>query len=57
MALGVQLEQIVDMPSWAKSESFDITAKAPESTRGSMDTYRPMLVDPLADGGRLEPRT
>jgi uncharacterized protein (TIGR03435 family) len=46
MAHGVQREQIVDLPSWANVEAFDITAKGNGVTG---DTFRPMLVNVLAE--------
>jgi len=54
MAHGVQQDQIVNVPSWATSEAFDIVAKAPEGTRPSMDVYRPMLRELLADRFHLQ---
>ena len=54
MAHGVQQVQMFNVPSWATSESFDITAKAPEGTRVSLDTFRPMLVELLADRFHLK---
>jgi uncharacterized protein (TIGR03435 family) len=45
VAHPVQPDQIIDMPSWAMSEAFDITAKVPEGIPVSMDTLRPMLID------------
>lgn len=49
MAHGVQANQIVDVPSWAESESFDITGKFPDGAGPPIETFRPMLVNVLAD--------
>src|ERR1041384_2202012 len=49
MAHGVQQDQIVNAPDWAKTEWFDITARAPEGTPQSIDVYRPMLPELLPD--------
>jgi uncharacterized protein (TIGR03435 family) len=49
MAHRVQPNQIINMPSWAFSESFDITAKAPVGVQMSLDTFRPMLVELLVE--------
>lgn len=55
MAHGVQQDQVVNVPSWAASENFDITAKVPAGAPLNMDTFRPMLVDLL--GERFELKT
>jgi len=54
MAHGVQQDQVLNVPHWATTEAFDITAKAPEGARPSMDIYRPMLVDLLSDRFHLK---
>lgn len=51
MAHGVQQDQIVDIPSWAKDEAFDITAKGSNVTP---ETFQPMLVALLADRFQLK---
>jgi uncharacterized protein (TIGR03435 family) len=56
MAHGVQADQVVDMPSWARRERFDILAKAPAGLQMTMDAMRPMLRDLLADRFQLKTR-
>ncbi len=50
MAHGVQLDQILNVPDWARTESYDITAKG---TGVTVDTFRPMLVSVLKDRFQL----
>jgi uncharacterized protein (TIGR03435 family) len=56
MAHGVQVDQVVDVPSWARRERFDIVAKAPAGLRMTMDAMRPMLRDLLAERFQLKTR-
>jgi uncharacterized protein (TIGR03435 family) len=51
MAHGVQADQIINIPEWAKTDAFDITAKGSGVT---VDTFRPMLVDVLSDRFQLK---
>ena len=51
MAHGVQSDQIVNVPPWAMTEAFDITAKG---TGVTVDTFRPMRVNLLADRFQLK---
>jgi uncharacterized protein (TIGR03435 family) len=54
VALRLQPDQVAGMPSWAADESYDITAKAPEGTRVTIDVMRPMLQALLADRFQLK---
>jgi uncharacterized protein (TIGR03435 family) len=55
MALGVQPDQIIDTPSWASTEHFDINAKvAPGGVFNSATMFRPMLLDLLGDRFQLK---
>ena len=54
MAHAVQQDQMINVPSWTTTEAFDITAKAPEGVQPSMDTFRPMLRDLLAERFHLQ---
>jgi uncharacterized protein (TIGR03435 family) len=56
MAHGVQADQVVDVPAWARRERFDILAKAPAGIQMTMDAMRPMLRDLLADRFQLKTR-
>jgi uncharacterized protein (TIGR03435 family) len=48
MALGVQPDQVVNVPSWAANERFDVNAKVGPSVVFSPTTmFKPMLLDLL----------
>ena len=56
MSYRVQADQVVEVPSWARSESFDIIGKAPAGVALNMDNVGAMLRDLLADRFRLSTR-
>ena len=56
MAHGVQADQVVDVPAWARRDRFDILAKGPAGMQMTMDAMRPMLRDLLAERFQLKTR-
>ena len=56
MAHRVQADQVVDVPGWARDESFDIVGKAPDGTPLNIDTMMAMMRDLLADRFQLRTR-
>jgi uncharacterized protein (TIGR03435 family) len=56
IAHGVQADQVVDAPDWAKNENFDIIAKVPDGAALTMESFRPMLIDLLAERFQLKTR-
>jgi uncharacterized protein (TIGR03435 family) len=56
MSHRVQADQVVEIPSWARSESFDIIGKAPAGVPLNMDNVGAMLRDLLADRFQLSTR-
>ena len=56
MSHRVQADQVVEIPSWARSESFDIIGKAPAGVPLNMDNVSAMLRDLLADRFQLSTR-
>jgi uncharacterized protein (TIGR03435 family) len=56
MAYGVQDFQIVGGPSWQMSSKFDISAKAPEGTKGT-EALMSMIKTLLADRFKLKTHT
>src|SRR5437763_8419998 len=54
IAFGVQADQIIDLPAWAATERFDISAKvAPGIVFNAMTMLQPMLRNLLEDRFRL----
>jgi uncharacterized protein (TIGR03435 family) len=56
MAHRVQSDQVVDVPSWARTESFDIVGRAPAGVPVNVDTIFAMMLDLFAERFQLETR-
>jgi uncharacterized protein (TIGR03435 family) len=56
IAHGVQADQVVDVPDWARQEAFDIIAKVPDGAPLSMESMRPMLIDLLVERFQMKAR-
>jgi uncharacterized protein (TIGR03435 family) len=56
MTHRVQADQIVEVPSWARTESFDITGKAPAGVAITPESMGVMMRDLLAERFQLKTR-
>jgi uncharacterized protein (TIGR03435 family) len=56
MSHRVQADQMIDIPSWARSESFDIIGKAPAGVPITIDNIMAMMRDTLAERFQLKTR-
>jgi uncharacterized protein (TIGR03435 family) len=52
----VQSDQVVDVPAWARTESFDINGKAPAGVTVTVDVMAAMMRDLLAERFQLKTR-
>jgi len=56
MSHRLQADQIVDLPSWARTESYDIIGKAPAGVPLTIDNVMAMMRDTLAERFQLKTR-
>jgi len=56
-AFGVRADQILNLPTWARSERFDIVAKLPEGTPGGIKLVMQMTQSLLAERFNLKAHT
>ena len=56
MSHRIQADQFVDIPSWARTENFDITGKAPAGVPITIDNVMAMMRDTLAERFQLKTR-
>ena len=56
MSHRLQADQIVDLPSWARTESYDIIGKAPSGVPLTIDNVMAMMRDTLGERFQLKTR-